>query len=133
MKSEDRIIELLAEYLQKTDQILVQMKQTDRNVDMMSRAIAEQSVRSNEQGARFNQMREEFQVEMKEMRGEFQSEMKEMRGEFQSEIKSIETRFQSEMKELKIDIRDMKQEQNIMLKELISLSKRVTTVEDNIR
>ena len=122
MKSEDRIIELLAEYLQKTDQILVQMKQTDRNVDMMSRAIAEQSVRSNEQGARFNQMREEFQVEMKEMRGEFQSE-----------IKSIETRFQSEMKELKIDIRDMKQEQNIMLKELISLSKRVTTVEDNIR
>lgn len=122
MKSEDRIIELLAEYLQKTDQILDQMKQTDRNVDMMSRAIAEQSVRSNEQGARFNQMREEFQVEMKEMRGEFQSE-----------IKSIETRFQSEMKELKIDIRDMKQEQNIMLKELISLSKRVTTVEDNIR
>ncbi len=133
MKSEDRINELLAEYRQKTDQISDQMKQTHRNVDMMSRAIAEQSITLNEQGARFNQMRAEFQDEMKEMRGDFQSEMKEMRGEFQSEIKGIEMRFQSEMKELKIDIRDMKQEQNIMLKELISLSKRVTTVEDNIR
>jgi hypothetical protein len=39
MKSEDRIIELLADYLKKTDQLLDRMDRTDRSVDMMSKAI----------------------------------------------------------------------------------------------
>ncbi len=72
MKGEERIVELLAEYLQKTDRLLDRMEKTDRNVEMMSTAIANHSVKFNE----------------------------------------------------------MKEEQGIMLKELLSISRRVSTLED---
>lgn len=106
MKSEERIIELLAEYLQKTDQILDQMKQTDRSVGIMSRAIAQQDIRANEHSARFNEINQKFN---------------EMRSEFQSEIKEIKT-----------DIRDLREDQGIMLKELVSISKRFSVVEGKL-
>ncbi|MFM8738719.1 MAG: hypothetical protein ACKOC0_00785 [Cytophagales bacterium] len=133
MKSEERIIELLAEYLQKTDQILDQMKRTDRSVEIMSRAIAEQNVKSNEHGARFNEMREEFQAEMKGMKNDFQDEMREMKNDFQVEMREMKKDFQIQMAEMKGDILSLRQDQGIMLKELVSLSKRVTIVEGKTR
>lgn len=135
MKSEERIIELLAEYLQKTDQILDQMKQTDRSVGIMSRAIAAQDVKYNEHAARFN----EINLKFNEIRVEFQSEMKQMKTEYQSEMKEIKTdirnlssEFQSEIKEIKTDIRDLREDQGIMLKELVSISKRFSVVESKL-
>jgi hypothetical protein len=47
MKSEERIVELLAEYLKKTDQQMGRMDRTDRNIDIMSKAILEHSLRFN--------------------------------------------------------------------------------------
>ena len=117
MKSEERIIELLAEYLQKTDQILDQMKQTDRSVGIMSRAIAAQDVKYNEHAARFNEINLKFN---------------EIRVEFQSEMKQMKTEYQSEMKEIKTDIRDLREDQGIMLKELVSISKRFSVVESKL-
>jgi hypothetical protein len=47
MKLEDGIIELLAEYLKKTDQVMERMDRTDQNVDIMSMAILEHSLKFN--------------------------------------------------------------------------------------
>ncbi len=86
MKSEERIIELLAEYLKKADQLLDRMdrtdkstEQTNRSVDIMSRAIVDHSLK-------FNKVNE--------------------------------------------DIRQLREDQGVMLKELVSLSKRVSIVEE---
>jgi hypothetical protein len=48
MKSEERIIELLAECLKKTDQLLDRMDRTDKSVEIMSRALAEDSIKFNQ-------------------------------------------------------------------------------------
>lgn len=86
MKSEERIIELLAEYLKKTDQLLEKMdrtdknsEQTNRNIDIMSRAILDHSIK-------FNKVTD--------------------------------------------DIKLLREDQGIVLKELLSLSKRVLVIED---
>ena len=86
MKSEERIIELLAEYLKKTDQLLERMdrtdknsEQTNRNIDIMSRAILDHSIK-------FNKVTD--------------------------------------------DIKLLREDQGIVLKELLSLSKRVLVIED---
>jgi hypothetical protein len=90
MNAEDRIIELLAEYLQKTDRLLDRMEKTDRNVDTMSKAIADHSLKFIEMNGKFNEMSARFNARFDEM----------------------------------------KEEQGIMLKELLSISRRVATLED---
>ena len=85
MKSEERIAELLAEYLKKADQLLDRMEhteknaeQTNRNVDMMSRAVAEHSIKFNvvsdqikqlreDQGIMFNKSNEDIKLLLKEL------------------------------------------------------------------
>ncbi len=54
MKAEDKIVELLAEYLHKTDRLLDSMEMTDKNmdrvgknIDIMSKAILEQNSKFN--------------------------------------------------------------------------------------
>ena len=86
MKSEERILELLAEYLHKTDRLLDKMTQTDknmaqtdRNIDIMSKAMLDHSLK-------FNKINEE--------------------------------------------IKRLTEDQRIMLKELLSISKRVSSLED---
>ena len=79
MKSDERILELLSEYLHKTDRMLERMEKTDRNVEIMSKAILENS-------SKFNQ--------------------------------------------INVDIKRLSEENNQMLKELISISKRVSNLEE---
>ncbi len=93
MKSEERIAELMAEYLRKSDQLLDRMENTDkhteqtnRNIDMMSRAMAENDVKFNVVSQEIKQLRE----------------------------------YQNKMRE----------EQGVLLKELVPLSKRVGVVEE---
>jgi aspartokinase len=97
MKSEERIVELMAEYLRKSDQLLDRMdhtdkhtEQTNRNIDMMSRAMAENDVK-------FNAMNEKFNEEVKQLHKEHNR---------------------------------LREEQGVMLKELVSLSKRIGVVEE---
>ena len=86
MKSEEKIIELLADYLEKADQLLDRMDRTERGIEIMSKAIAEDSVKFN--------------------------------------------KVFGEIKQLREDQNRMREEQGIMLKELVSLSKRVAVVEE---
>ena len=86
MKSEERIIELLADYLKRADQLLDRMDRTERGIEIMSKAIAEDSVKFN--------------------------------------------KVFGEIKQLREDQNRMREEQGIMLKELVSLSKRVAVVEE---
>ena len=86
MKAEDRILELLAEYLQKTDRLLDRMERTDKNVEIMSKAILEHSLK-------FNQVNQQiFHIYE--------------------------------------DIKHLRDDQGIMLKELLSISKRVSSLEE---
>ncbi len=87
MKSEDRILELLAEYLHKTDQVLDGMGQTNRSVEIMSKAVAEHSVKMVDHSIKFMNVQQE--------------------------------------------VKQLREDQGIMLKELISLSKRVSVIEGN--
>jgi uncharacterized coiled-coil DUF342 family protein len=67
MKSEDRIIELLAEYLKKTDQLFDRMDHTDRNIDIMSKAILEHSVKFDKVNDEIKHLREDQGVMLREL------------------------------------------------------------------
>ena len=92
MKAEERILELLAEYLQKTDKLLDRMEQTDRNVDIMSKAILEHSIK-------FNQVTNELK------------------------------RLGEDTNRLSVENNHMREDQGIVLQELLSISKRVSNLE----
>jgi hypothetical protein len=85
MKSEERILELLSEYLHKTDRILERMEKSDRNVEIMSKAILDHSLK-------FNQI-------------------------------------SAEIKRLSEENNKLREDQGIMLRELVSISKRVSNLE----
>ena len=127
MKSEDRIVELLAEYLQKVDQLLDRMKRTDRSIDIMSRALAENSTKFNDHSAKFIEHSAKF-VEHNVKFNEHSLRFNQL----QEEIKASQASHQGEMKILNEKIYGLQAEQNIMLKELISLSKRVSVVESKV-
>ena len=93
MKSEERILELLSEYLHKTDRILermeksdIQNNQTNRNVEIISKTILDHSLKFNQVSAEIKQLSEENNK--------------------------------------------LREDQGIMLKELISVSKRVWNLEE---
>ena len=86
MNLEERIIELLVEYLKKGDQLSDRADRSERGIEIMSRALAENDVK-------FNAMNENFNVVSQE-------------------------------------IKQLREDQGIVLKELISLSKRVAVVEE---
>jgi hypothetical protein len=115
MKSEDRIVELMAEYLRKSDQLLDRMEHTDkhteqtnRNIDMMSRAMAVNDIK-------FNVMNEKFNEEIKQLRQDHNS-LREDQNKMREEQGVIFNKSNDDIKQL--------------LKELISLSKRVAVVEE---
>lgn len=148
MKSEDRIVGLLAGYLQKVDQLLDRMSRTDRSVDIMSRALAENSIKFNdhnakfiEHSAKFNEQNAKFNdhsVKFNEQNAKFNehnvkfNEHSVRFNQLQEEIKSSQASHQGEMKILNGRIYGLQSEQNIMLKELLSLSKRVSVVESKV-
>jgi septal ring factor EnvC (AmiA/AmiB activator) len=74
VKSEERIIELLADYLKKGDQLLDRMdrsdknvEQTNKNVEIMSRAIVEHSIKFNKVSEDIKQLREDHGAMLKEL------------------------------------------------------------------
>lgn len=104
MKAEDRILEIMAEYLRKTDQLLERMKKTDeqadrtnRSVEMMARAIAENDIKFNQTNEKFNVTNEKFNLQFAKVND---------------------------------NIKSLREDQGIMLKELVSLSKRVSVLEE---
>jgi hypothetical protein len=104
MKSEERITELIAEYIRKSDQLLDRMEQTDKqteqtnkNIDIMSRAMAANDIKFNVVSQEIKQLRED------------QNKMREEQGVMFNKSND-----------------DIKQ----LLKELVSLSKRVAVVEE---
>lgn len=111
MKAEDRILEIMAEYLRKTDQLLERMKKTDeqadrtnRSVEMMARAIAENDIKFNQTNEKFNVMNEKFNV--------------------------MNEKFNLQFAKVNDNIKSLREDQGIMLKELVSLSKRVSFLEE---
>ena len=74
MKSEDRIIELLSEYLKKTDQQIDRtgqleksMENMGRSVEIMSKAIAEHSIKFNQVNERLNEQGSAIKEMLKEL------------------------------------------------------------------
>ncbi|MBL7872625.1 MAG: hypothetical protein JNM78_13495 [Cyclobacteriaceae bacterium] len=67
MKSEDKIIELLAQKLKKTDQVLDRMDGTERSVDIMSRAVVDHSIKFNTVNEGIKHLREEQGVMLNEL------------------------------------------------------------------
>jgi hypothetical protein len=97
MKSEERITELLAEYLLKADQLIDRMDRTDHSVEIMSRAIAANDIKFIAQNEKFNLMNEKFNEKFNVVNQE---------------------------------IKQLREDQGVMLRELVSLSKRVAVVEE---
>jgi uncharacterized coiled-coil DUF342 family protein len=93
MKNEEKIIELLAEYLQKTDRILDRLDSHDHLFEEILKRIDVSS-----------QQTKELQTQTKEL----QKETKELRSE-----------------SLKHEIKN-----DVLLKEILSISKRVMTLEE---
>jgi septal ring factor EnvC (AmiA/AmiB activator) len=93
MKNEERIIELLAEYLQKTDRILDRLDSHDH---LFAETLKRMDITS--------QQTQELQNQTKEL----QKETKELRSE-----------------SLKHEIKN-----DVLLKEILSISKRVMTLEE---
>jgi hypothetical protein len=111
MKAEERITELLAECLLKADQLIDRMDRTDHSVEIMSRAIAVNDIKFVAQNEKFNSMNEKFNVVNQEIKqlSEDQNRMREEQGVLFNKSND-----------------DIKQ----LLKELVSLSKRVAVVEE---
>jgi hypothetical protein len=120
MKSEDKIIELLADYLKKNDQLLDRMDRTDRSVDIMSKAILEHSIKFNKTSAEIKQLHEE-QLGLRE-------DQRQMRKD-QLGLREDQVQMRKDQLGLREDQVQMRKDQGKMLKELISLSKRVSSVE----
>jgi uncharacterized coiled-coil protein SlyX len=111
MNLEERIIELLAEYLKKGDQLTDRADRTERGIEIMSRALAENDVKFNVMNEKFNEMNEKFNATNEKMNEKFNV-------------------VSQEIKQLREDQNSMREEQSVLLKELISLSKRVAVVEE---
>jgi predicted nuclease with TOPRIM domain len=118
MKSEERIIELLAEYLKKTEQLLDRMDRTDKSVEIMSRALAEDGIKFNQMNEKFNEMNEKF--------NEMNQRFDERNQRFEEKFTQMNSKFDTMNEKFDIINQDIK----IMLGELISLSKRVSVIEE---
>ena len=107
MKAEDKILELLADYLKKSDQLLDRMDKTERGIEIMSKALAEHSIKFNESNEKFNVINEKFNV--------------------------INEKFNESNEKFNVvnqEIKQLREENSIVLKELVSLSKRVAEKEE---
>lgn len=107
MKSEEKIIELLAQYLKKTDQLFDRMDNTDRSVEIMSRALVEHSLKFNSVNQEIKSINQEIKT-------------------LNQEIKDLN----QDVKSVNQEIKFMREEQRVMLGELLSISKRVSSIEE---
>lgn len=122
MNLEEKIIELLAEYRKKGDQLTDRADRTERGIEIMSRALAENDVKFNVMNEKFNAMNEKFNAANEKMNEKFNATNEKMNEKFNV--------VNQEIKQLREDQNSMREEQGVLLKELISLSKRVAVVEE---
>ena len=114
MKAEDKILELLADYLKKSDQLLDRMDKTERGIEIMSKALAEHSIKFNESNEKFNVINEKFNV-------------------INEKFNVINEKFNESNEKFNVvnqEIKQLREENSIVLKELVSLSKRVAEKEE---
>jgi hypothetical protein len=67
MNLEERIIELLVEYLKKGDQLSDRADRTERGIEIMSHALAENDVKFNVVSQEIKQLREDQGIVLKEL------------------------------------------------------------------
>jgi uncharacterized protein (DUF342 family) len=137
MKSEDRIVEILAEYLQKTDRILDRFEKsdrrsekTDRNISIMSKAIHENDSKTQKVLVQHSEELKALKKESHELRKEFGRESQELRKEFGKETQELRKEFGRETQEIRKELLKIELQNNSMLKELLSISRRVASLED---
>ena len=100
MKAEEKIIELLAEYLQKTDRLLERMERTDKNMERTYK----------------NMERTDKNMERTDRNVNIMS-------------KAI-LDHSSKFEQVNGEIRKLREDQGVMLKELLFISRRVSSLED---
>ncbi len=107
MKNEEKIIELLAEYLLKTDRILDRLDSHDHLFKEVLARIDKKS-----------EQIDELQMQTKELQRETR-ELQQQTKELQQQTKELRSEF------LKHEIKN-----DVLLKEILSISKRVWTLEE---
>jgi len=107
MKSEERIIELLSEYLIKTDRILEEMVKNDLKFSEQNKSIIAQSESITAQNERITAQNERIDLA------------------YQALLKHAEEIKQLRQETLKHEIQNQE-----ILKEIFSISKRVSNIED---
>ncbi len=115
MKAEDKILELLAEYLKKTDQTLERM---DLAYDVLIKHSEEL-------------------IELRKVSEQNQKQIEQNQKQIEQNQKQIEQN-QQEIVELRKESLDLRKEsikheiqQDVLLKEILSISRRVGNLEDN--
>ena len=115
MKFEDKILILLSEYPLKTDGLLVRMEKTDkqaeqtnRNVEIMSKALVDHSLK-------FNKISEDIK------------KINEDNKKISEDNKVI----MDDIKRLGEETKKLREDQGVVLKELLSISRRVSNLEDS--
>ena len=115
MKTEDRILELLAEYLKKTDQSL-------ERIDLAYTVLMKHSGQFEQHSGQFEQHSKQFEQHSKQ----FAQHSK------QFEQHSDQLMKQSErIEELRKESLKHQVQQEALLKEIFSISRRVSNLEDN--
>jgi peptidoglycan hydrolase CwlO-like protein len=107
MKNEERIIELLAEYLQKTDRILDRLDSHDH--------LFEETLKRIDLNTKQTQELQNQTRELQNQTRELQNQTKEL---------------QKETKELRSESLKHEIKNDVLLKEILSISKRVMTLEE---
>ena len=135
MKAEDRILELLAEYLQKTDRILDRMEKSDRNFEAISRAILDHSAKFNEHNLKFNEHNVKFNEHSAKF-NEHSAKFNEHSAKFnEHNVKFNEQNMKFNEHSVRFNkvhdqILRVEEKNQMLIEELISLSKRVSRIED---
>ena len=122
MKTEDRILELLAEYLKKTDQTIERMDGANKRMDDANKRMDAGNKRMDLAYDVLIKHSEEL-IELRKVSEKNQQEIIELRNE------SINLRNES-LDLRKVSIKHEIQ-QDVLLKEILSISRRVGNLEDN--
>lgn len=114
MKNEEKIIELLAEYLLKTDRVLDRLDSHDHLFKEVLARIDKKSEQIDDLGMQTKELQRETR-ELQQQTKELQQQTKEL---------------QQQTKELRSESLKHEIKNDVLLKEILSISKRVWTLEE---
>lgn len=120
-KGEEKIIKLLEEYLRKTDRALEQLKRNDLKFEKMLAELKGNEKRSAKNDLKFDKMFAEFEKNDRKFEGNDRK--------FDLLQKSID-KHAEEIAELRKDAKKRSLQQDVLLKEILSISRRVHKLED---